>query len=64
MARTIVPKFESSKPLKVDLPADLKKRLDVVIALAGESQKDYITQLVLRAVEADERRRSKKEAVA
>lgn len=68
MARTIVQKFKGSEkataPLKVDLPAELKMRLDIVVASAGESLKDYVTQLVLRAVEAEERKRTKKEQVA
>ena len=46
------------------MPAELKMRLDIVVAAAGESLKDYVTQLVLRAVEAEERKRLKKEQVA
>lgn len=68
MARTIVQKFKrtekATSPLKVDLPTELKTRLDIVVAAAGESLKDYVTQLVIRAVEAEERKRIKKEQVA
>ncbi len=67
MDGTIVPKFKRNKRnkatwLKVELPSELKTRLDVVVAGAGESLKDYVTQLVLRAVEAEERKRMKKDA--
>jgi hypothetical protein len=68
VARSIVQKFKGTKkdtaPLKVDLPAELKTRLDIVVAAAGESLKDYVTVLVSRAVEAEERKRMKKEQVA
>ncbi len=68
MDRTIVPKLRSSKkvapamlPLKVEVPAELKKRLDVLAARSGETLKSMVTLFIGRAVEAEEQRLARAE---
>jgi hypothetical protein len=71
VAGTIVPKFKRNKRnksttwLKIELPVELKTRLDIIVAgMPEESLKSYVTQIVLKAVEAEERRRRARESAA
>ena len=61
MERTIVPKFKRNKRnnkeatwLKVELPSELKTRLDVLVAHKGTSLKAVTAAMVQRYVESEE----------
>lgn len=65
MARTIVPRFKRNKKvtwLKVELPAELKIRFDVIVAKTPDtSLKSLTTAIVEKFVDAEEARMARLE---